>query len=49
MWKCKHCNEEFDFEKPSQKASHTRKCPMNPKNIKELKQSVPSIPKRPIL
>ena len=31
MWKCKHCNLNFDFESTSQKANHTRWCEKNPK------------------
>jgi len=30
MWKCKHCNEEFDINK-SQRANHSRWCDKNPK------------------
>lgn len=31
MWKCKHCNNDFDFKKPSEKANHSRWCAKNPK------------------
>ena len=31
MWKCKHCEKEFDFEKTSDKANHSRWCDKNPK------------------
>ena len=30
MWKCKHCNEEFDFKTTSEKANHSRWCNKNP-------------------
>lgn len=30
MWKCKHCNLEFDFNKTSDKANHARWCKQNP-------------------
>ncbi len=30
MWKCKHCQNEFDFEKNTEKASHGRWCKSNP-------------------
>lgn len=31
MWKCKHCNKEFDFDKVTDKANHSRWCKENPK------------------
>lgn len=31
-WTCKHCSNSFDFEKPQQKANHSRWCEMNPKS-----------------
>ena len=31
-WKCKHCSESFDFDKPQQKANHSRWCKDNPKS-----------------
>lgn len=31
MWKCKHCNNDFDFKKTSEKANHSRWCAKNPK------------------
>jgi hypothetical protein len=30
MWKCKHCNNEFDFLSISEKANHSRWCDKNP-------------------
>ena len=30
MWKCKHCNNEFDFNTTSEKANHSRWCDYNP-------------------
>lgn len=41
MWKCKHCNIEFNFDTKSEKANHTRWCHLNPKRsqfIEENKQ-----------
>jgi len=31
MWKCKHCELEFRFEKTAEKANHSRWCDRNPK------------------
>ncbi len=31
MWKCKHCNNEFEFDNTSSKANHSRWCEANPK------------------
>jgi hypothetical protein len=31
MWKCKHCKKEFDFNKVTEKAGHSRWCKSNPK------------------
>jgi hypothetical protein len=31
-WNCKHCNKSFEFEKPQQKANHSRWCEHNPKS-----------------
>lgn len=30
MWKCKHCKEEFDFTRTTEKANHSRHCSKNP-------------------
>jgi hypothetical protein len=30
MWKCKHCQKEFDFSTVPQKSNHTRWCKENP-------------------
>jgi len=30
-WKCKHCKKEFDFERTTEKANHSRWCKSNPK------------------
>jgi len=30
MWKCKHCSHEFDFNRTTEKANHSRHCNMNP-------------------
>ena len=43
MWKCKHCNKEFDFKITSEKANHSRWCESNPKrtdtaNLKKAQQ-----------
>ena len=32
MWKCKHCNKYFDFERTTEKANHSKYCESNPKN-----------------
>ena len=32
MWKCKHCENEFNFETTSEKANHSRWCSENPKS-----------------
>lgn len=41
MWKCKHCNQEFDFKSTSEKANHSRWCDKNPKrnNTENLKKA----------
>ena len=31
MWKCKHCNNTFDYERTTEKANHSRWCERNPK------------------
>lgn len=31
-WTCKHCSNSFDFDKPQQKANHSRWCDENPKS-----------------
>jgi len=31
MWKCKHCEKEFNFNTSSEKANHSRWCKNNPK------------------
>lgn len=31
MWTCKHCNHDFDFERTTDKANHSRHCDSNPK------------------
>lgn len=30
MWKCKHCEEKFEFQTTSEKANHARWCDANP-------------------
>lgn len=30
-WKCKHCTQEFDFSRTTEKANHSRHCSSNPK------------------
>lgn len=30
MWKCKHCEENFDFTRTTDKANHSRHCDKNP-------------------
>lgn len=31
MWQCKHCEEEFNFIRATEKANHTRHCNSNPR------------------
>lgn len=31
-WTCKHCKNHFDYDKPYEKANHSRWCEMNPKS-----------------
>jgi len=31
MWKCSHCNENFNFTRTTEKANHSRWCDKNPK------------------
>ncbi len=45
MWKCKHCNKDFDFKVTSEKANHSRWCESNPKrtdtaNLKKAQQKL---------
>ena len=30
MWKCKHCNQQFDYIRTTDKANHSRHCEQNP-------------------
>ena len=30
MWKCKHCNQEFDFARTTEKGNHAKHCEQNP-------------------
>jgi len=46
MWKCKHCNKEFDFETTSQKANHTRWCDKNPSREKNKQAVAEAVTKR---
>lgn len=44
MWKCKHCEEEFDFIKSGDKANHSRWCKSNPnRSVDFLKKARESI------
>ena len=38
MWKCKHCNNDFDFNRASEKGNHSRHCNMNPNKMKSYEQ-----------
>ena len=42
MWKCKHCNKDFDFSSNSERANHSRWCDKNPKrnDWNKTKQSI---------
>lgn len=31
MWSCKHCNQEFEYVRNTEKANHSRHCDSNPK------------------
>jgi hypothetical protein len=33
MWVCKHCKKNFGFERPTEKANHTRHCSENPTRL----------------
>jgi len=45
MWNCKHCNLEFNFDRNTDKANHSRHCDKNPsknnsyKNLKKAQNS----------
>lgn len=30
MWKCKHCNQEFDYNRITEKGNHSKHCDKNP-------------------
>jgi hypothetical protein len=34
MWTCKHCKVEFNFNRTTEKANHTRHCKLNPNREK---------------
>jgi hypothetical protein len=31
MWQCKHCNQEFNYNRTTDKANHSKHCSSNPK------------------
>lgn len=33
MWKCRHCGQEFEFYRSTEKANHSRHCNSNPKKV----------------
>lgn len=33
MWTCKHCNNQFDYTRNTEKANHSRHCDHNPKKL----------------
>jgi hypothetical protein len=37
MWKCKHCNQEFNYERTTEKGNHSRHCKSNPKRLETYK------------
>lgn len=37
MWKCKYCLKEFEFNRSTEKANHSRWCARNPKKYKKSK------------
>lgn len=45
MWTCKHCNVEFDFERNTEKANHSRHCDSNPKKLDSYKNITKSVAK----
>ena len=34
MWKCKHCKQNFDYSRTTEKANHSRHCDKNPNKQK---------------
>jgi hypothetical protein len=34
MWSCKHCEKEFNYERNTEKANHSRHCDSNPNKLK---------------
>ena len=46
MWKCKHCNNEFEYTKTTEKANHSRHCKNNPKRLETYELVAASINKR---
>jgi hypothetical protein len=45
MWACKHCNQEFQFHRKTEKANHSRHCDLNPKkqeSYQNIKKSLDS-------
>ena len=37
MWKCKHCNQSFEYDRPTDMANHSRHCDKNPKKFESYK------------
>jgi predicted restriction endonuclease len=46
MWKCKHCNNKFDYNTRNQQGNHTRWCEQNPKVVSYKKSNKDNIIKR---
>lgn len=46
MWKCKHCSNEFDYTRTTEKANHSRHCKSNPDRLDTYKKVKESSNKR---
>lgn len=46
MWKCKHCNQEFNFTRLTDKANHGKHCDYNPKKKESYKKMAEANRKR---
>lgn len=40
MWKCKHCNSNFNYNRATDKANHSRHCESNPNKQKSYQRNV---------
>lgn len=46
MWTCKYCKKEFNFNRATEKANHTKHCKDNPKRFETYKNIRTSLNKR---